>query len=1174
LNPDNHYIQAICKDLENDPTSSLTVTGLRGAAPALFLTEMIAATRHTLFCVVPNDQIGITLEQDLGLFTEVPVLFYPAYDIPPYTPLSPDRNSIAARLSSLYTLFTAQEPIIFIASAEAILRKVMTPESISGLAELLMVGEDIEQVTLSRRLVSLGYEQASLVQSVGQFSVRGGIVDIFSPGFDAPLRLDFFGDTIESMRHFDPISQRSIADAGEVILLPAHECLYPSGDNQDKNHLERFDHFSDLLGWQREQSGQLESILQDQRYFPGIEFFLPFFHEKLAIPLDFVPSKSLVILFDPIEIQRSMDLTRERIETNFQESQNTSTIALPPDELFCPLGELHSSIQEMATISLFDFTTQEMEKSSTYKITSGNHLLIKQELEIQRRSQGLLPPLAKVIGDWLEREEPVSIACRSDRHAKHLAELLHQHHLPVSIKETPMDLSDQQPDVLSIYPHPISQGFDLPDINLHVLSESELFGEPRLGPRKRKRRKEAGAPVRFEELHSGDIVVHEEHGLGTYKGMISMEVGGVGKDFLLMVYKDDEKLYVPVDRLRSITKYKGLTDKKPKINRLGGKKWGAVKSKVKEAVWKVAQDLLKLYAKRQLIEGKQFSQPDSLYEELEESFPFEETQGQQKAINDILQDLTSSSCMDRLVCGDVGYGKTEVAMRAAFKVVADKYQVAVLVPTTVLAEQHTESFRERFAGFPVKIHCLNRFRSKAEQKETLKGLKDGKVDIVIGTHRLLSKDVDFGRLGLLIVDEEHRFGVANKEKLKRLRVGLDVLTLTATPIPRTLQMSLLGVRDLSVISTPPAHRRSVKTFVAKYDDLVIKEAVTRELQRKGQVFVVHNRVQSIHEMARSIQKLVPQARVAVAHGQLPGKELEEIMVSFVRREVDVLVCTTIIESGLDIPNANTIVITRADRLGLAEIYQLRGRVGRSREQAFAYLLVPSMDGLSKDAKQRLQALMDYNELGGGFKLAMSDLQIRGGGNILGESQSGQIAAVGYDLYLDLLQKTVEDLKRKQQTGEHDETIDIEPEINLQLAAFFPDSYITDANQRYVAYRRISFLATHEELNDFESELADRYGPLPAEAKNLITVISLRLDLQKAQVVRLEKGDGNLVFSFHEQTVIKPESIFALMKRGLYRARLLPDSRLVAELPKDKQIDPIQVAEEILHALLKNNAKLS
>ncbi len=627
---------------------------------------------------------------------------------------------------------------------------------------------------------------------------------------------------------------------------------------------------------------------------------------------------------------------------------------------------------------------------------------------------------------------------------------------------------------------------------------------------------------------------------------------------------------MPVDRINTISKYNGLTDKAPVLSRLGSKAWSITKQKVQEAVWKVAQHLLTLYARRKVITGTAFSRPDALFQELEESFAYDETPGQIKAITEVMHDLTTEQCMDRLVCGDVGFGKTEVAIRAAFKVAADGYQVAILVPTTVLAEQHVATFKERLQGFPVTIDCLNRFRSSAEQRQILKDLAAGKIDIIIGTHRLLSKDVVFKRLGLLIIDEEHRFGVTHKERLKMLRTGIDVLTLTATPIPRTLQMSLLGVRDLSVINTPPVNRQSVKTFIAKYSELVIKEAIVRELQRGGQVFLVHNRVHSIHDLAFKVQKLVPEAKIAVAHGQMPGKNLEEIMVSFVRKEVNVLICTTIIESGLDIPNANTIIINRADRMGLAEIYQLRGRVGRSKEQAYAYLLVPSLELLSKDAKQRLRALMDYNELGGGFKLALSDLQIRGGGNILGESQSGTIAAVGYDLYLDLLQRTVEDLKRHGEFGEGGggpaESAEIDPEINLKVSAFIPEEYIPDLDQRYIAYRRIASVASELEAVDLQEEFVDRYGHLPPATMNLFNVVTLKLELKKLKISKLEEAPSALVISFANNTPASPERILLYVEHHKKTARLTPDSRLVVKVPTASTESIFDTVRKILRSL--------
>jgi transcription-repair coupling factor (superfamily II helicase) len=716
---------------------------------------------------------------------------------------------------------------------------------------------------------------------------------------------------------------------------------------------------------------------------------------------------------------------------------------------------------------------------------------------------------------------------------------------------------------------PISEGFDLQltsTMQLHVLSENELFGERRLGPRK-KRRPAREDLLRFDELDRGDIVVHREHGLGIYQGLVTLTFKEISNDFLEIHYQGEDKLFVPVDRLNSISKYKGISDKRPKLDKLGSKTWLHTKKKIKESVWQVAQDLLKLHAKRELQKGLAFSQPGELFHELEESFSFDETSGQQKAISDVLDDLTSGQIMDRLICGDVGYGKTEVAVRAAFKAIEDGFQVAMLVPTTVLAEQHAKTFLERFAGFPVLVESINRFRSQAEQKAILRNLKAGKLDMIIGTHRLLSKDVHFKRLGLLIIDEEHRFGVSHKEKVKRFKAEVNVLTLSATPIPRTLQLSLLGIRDLSVINTPPEQRRPIKTFVARYDELVIKEAITRELQRGGQTFLVHNRVRSIEEMARKVEKLTPQARIAVAHGQMAAKQLEEIMVNFVSKAIDVLICTTIIESGLDIASANTIIITRADRLGLAEIHQLRGRVGRSSEQSYAYLLVPSLDGLAKEAKERLRALLDHSELGGGFKLAMSDLQIRGGGNILGVSQSGHIAAVGYDLYLELLQNTVSDLKR--QAADEEIVEIIEPEINLQISAYIPETYIVDTPQRYIAYRKIASIIDAIQLQDLKEELQDRYGPLPGETQNLFDMMSLKIKMKKIMITKLEQGKDMLVFSFHEKTDIGPQKILDLVKMSKNSIRFSPDARLLAPLSSQVSHSPqaiLHTANEIVDYL--------
>ena len=1163
--------------IHSQETPCLQVEGLRGSAPALLAARTASITGRPVFCVVPSENDAANLEQDLNLFSEMPVYLYPGYEIPPYTPLSPDPVTVAARLATLYNVINTSGPFIFISSAEALLRRVLPKEQISSLTELVIQNEEANPDQLCERLINGGYEHVALVQTVGEFSVRGGIIDIFSPASDYPVRLDFFGDTVESIRYFDPITQRSIEELNEIVLLPARDILYPTKQVQQSTDTAlAFRTLANKENWNKDDVSRITERLNQRNTFPGIEFFIPLFYRNPVAPFDYLPENALTVVVEPLEVVKSIQLTWERIEANYQEAVDLQKPAFPPATLFLSETELTSSLNRKQSILISDFDLQASRFFPSnnaqaifqkHTVTSNDHMLLQQHIGLHRKKSGLLQPLTEKISEWMSQGEIICFGCHSEKHARHMKELLSQHGLSATFRKAPLLQSHLEPEKVLLYDVSINRGFDLAYEKLHFLSESELFGEQRLGRLKRKKKREAASGLRFEELRNGEIVVHRAHGLGVYNGLTHLTVNNIANDFIEIIYQGDDKLFVPIDQIGAISKYKGLTDKKPALDKLGSKSWAATKNKVQQAVWKVAQDLLDLYARRQLAQGKNFTKPDELYYELEESFPFDETPGQLQAINDVIADLTSEQPMDRLVCGDVGYGKTEVAVRAAFKVVLDGFQVAVLVPTTVLAEQHAETFRDRLKGFPIRIESLNRFRSTTSQKKIISELSAGKIDIIIGTHRLLSKDVVFKKLGLLIIDEEHRFGVTHKEKLKKLRTNVDVLTLTATPIPRTLQMSLLGIRDLSVISSPPEHRRSVKTFIARYDDLVIKEAITRELQRGGQVFVVHNRVQSIQDMAFKVQKAAPAARVAVAHGQMPPKKLEEIMVHFVNREVDVLVCTTIIESGLDIPNANTIVITRADRLGLAEIYQLRGRVGRSREQAYAYLLVPSLDGLSKDAKQRLRALMDYNDLGGGFKLAMSDLQIRGGGNILGGSQSGHIAAVGYDLYLDLLQKTVTDLKRKDVT-DFTTVEEIDPEINLRLSAYIPESYVEDNNQRYIAYRKITGIANDEEILDLKDEFVDRYGTLPVEIDNLFEIISLKLELRALKIVKLEQGMDTLVFTFLDQTPVSPEKILDLVNRSKNKIRFTPEAKLIVNVKKINS--PREILTEIrkvLHAIM-------
>jgi transcription-repair coupling factor (superfamily II helicase) len=1138
----------------------VSVTGLRGASPAVVASSL--AENRPVCCIVADEHQVQILEQDLRLFTDRSVLQYPGHETPPYTPLSPDQQTTATRLSSLYR-FKEGAGGILVTSIEALLRRIMPSSLLTSSVEYVEAGEDCDQDELLQSLVYLGYEKVALAQTIGDFSLRGGIIDIFPPPFmvdantlhEGPIRLDFFGDTIDSLRSFDPFTQRSTGEIDEATLLPVADILISSDKKEQRAVARKLQELSDSENWESVEAARIAQRSGSGMRFAGMEFFLPLYYAKQNVAsssvFDFFPENTRLVLVDSEGIIQSMNLSLERIEKNFASALKSRSPALLPDQIFLGAGSVE---KELARFDQFRVTDFPKETDQIVEFNSNNHRLLKQDISLKRAKHGLLAPLTEQVLNWQNQGDQVVICCRSPRHTKNLAELLTRHNNQVELLVPPLNLKElgrqKKSGILHLCDYPLSSGFSLPENKFHLLSESELFGEMRIGGKSKKAQK--GEPVRFTELNEGDIIVHRDHGLGIYRGLSTIDFQSVTNDFMLIEYRDGDKLYLPVDRLNLISRYQGLSDRDPKMDKLGTQAWKITTAKVKEEVWKVAHELLNIYAKREIKEGRQFSPPGALFNELEESFAFDETPGQAQSITDVIEDLTSDKPMDRLVCGDVGYGKTEVAIRAAFKVVEDGFQVAILVPTTVLAEQHAKTFAERLEGFPVTISCLNRFRTSAEQRKLVAELGKGTIDIVIGTHRLLSKDVLFKNIGLLIIDEEHRFGVAHKEKLKKMRAEVDILTLTATPIPRTLQMSLLSIRDLSVISTPPEHRRPVKTFVARFDELVIKEAVTKELRRGGQVFFVHNRVKSINKMATMVQELVPEARIAVAHGQMGGKELEEIMVSFVNKKVDVLVATTIIESGLDIPSANTIIINRADMLGLAEIYQLRGRVGRSTVQSFAYLLVPSGDHLSKDSRERLRALMDCNELGGGFKLAMSDLQIRGGGNLLGISQSGNIAAIGYDLYLDLLQKTVADLKA--QAANDDGTSisdDLDPEVKLQLSSFIPEAYIPDISQRYITYRRIAALVNSppEAQEDLKDELVDRYGQLPLETITLLRVIDLKRELASLRISKLEQGRDSIVFSFMDDTSLSPEMLLNYLQtystpKKCKPPKFTPDGRLV------------------------------
>jgi len=742
-----------------------------------------------------------------------------------------------------------------------------------------------------------------------------------------------------------------------------------------------------------------------------------------------------------------------------------------------------------------------------------------------------------------------------------LRELLANYNYQLPLVETSLPpLMERTDFAQAIICGQLNHGFRMPEAGLVVVTFDEIFGTQKRQPAGTTKRHPSHFLTSLSELKQDDFVVHLDHGIGVYRGLKFLQVAGVGGEFLHLEYEGGDRLYLPVDRINMVQKYIGGDGAQPALDRLGGTSWEKVKAKARKSIFAMAEELVQLYALREAREGTAFASPDAMYQEFEAAFEYEETPDQQRAIDETLAGMQNKKPMDRLICGDVGYGKTEVAMRAAFLAVEGGKQVAVLAPTTILAQQHLQTFRHRFRNHPVRIEMVSRFLTNKEIAEILQDMATGKVDIVIGTHRLLQKDVEFKNLGLVIIDEEHRFGVVHKERLKKLRQLVDVLSLTATPIPRTLHMSLVGIRDLSIIETPPVDRLAIQTYVTRYDDRLIRDAILREIDRSGQVFFLHNRVETIDRLALKLAELVPEAKFAVAHGQMRPKELEKVMLDFFNNQTQVLVCSAIIESGLDFPNANTIIINRADRFGLAQLYQLRGRVGRSHRHAYAYLLIPGEQAITPDAEKRLRALQEIDGLGGGFKLAMHDLEIRGAGNLLGEQQSGQIHAVGFELYTEMMEKAIQELK-----GE-DVLPEVDPEIRLGIPAYFPDSYIPDANQRLYFYKRLASLRDDQELAELKEEIIDRFGPYTTVVENLFLVMNLRRTLKEFLVQQISVADGRVYLLFHPESPVKVDKVLELIQKQKNRFRLMPDGRL-SFAPKNLDWEPlVEEVSELLRSI--------
>jgi transcription-repair coupling factor (superfamily II helicase) len=1101
-------------NLLSQKEKSLTLTGITGSRKAYIAANLFLNSDVPLVIILPDRKKALHFIDELDFFlpeVKQSIIYFPSYNILPFKSLSFNSQTAANRTSALYRLLTNQtKNYIFVTYIDTFLQKVIPKQNLSNSCELIINGEEISRDDLIIRLEETGYKRTSLVEETGDYAVRGGIIDVFSAGEIKPARVEFFGDLVESLRTFSPVTQRGLNELEEYTIIPANEAVV---DNDSLVHVLA------RLRKAAKKSKLNKSILQnyitqirENKRFDGIEGLLSIVYLKLNSLFDYIPQNALLLLDSP-ENQKAAALDfQKKIELNFKNAQLQNRLCVDIETLFNQYQKVKREINSRTLLIFKELEIYEKSQSSDFINFNKNQFFDNTNLCLSLREKISSDNLFKPLIEWFElnlnNRLSTIIVCTTDSQIKRIAKLLQPYGIePEYINKYSLD-NNNKTGIFFVKGF-IESGFIHKENKIAFITEKEIFGPKQRLKRSRTRRDIKSEFITHEELKIDDIVVHQIHGIGCYQGLATILIDGISADFILIVFQDDDKLYVPVDRMEMIEKYIGIDGYTPILDKIGGKTWEKSKAKAKQEVEKLAGDLLNLYAERKIKNGYSFSKSDESFDDFETSFQYEETSDQQQAIDDVILDMEDKKPMDRLICGDVGYGKTEVAMRASYKAVNDGKQVAIVVPTTILAEQHLATFKERFESYPVNIESLSRFKSRKEQNFVIKNTSAGRIDILIGTHRLLQKDIAFKSLGLLIIDEEQRFGVKHKEKLKQKRKTIDVLALTATPIPRTLHLSLTGMRDISVISTPPEDRRPIISYICEQDDTIAADAVRKEIARRGQVFYVHNSIKSINKTAENIKKLVPEARVDVAHGRLTENILEKVMYKFVNQEIDVLVCTTIIESGLDIPSANTMIIDKADRFGLSQIYQLRGRIGRGEEQAYAYLFIPDQSMMTRDGKKRLAALMEHRDLGSGFQIAMKDLQIRGAGTALGASQSGHIAAVGYDMFLKLLDHAVKDLK-----GETFEEI-LEPEINISMSAYLPDDYISSIELRLTIYRRLAKIKQLTEILKIKTELIDRFGKLPNHAENMLLKIMLRVLCIKSGIERIDLNPNTLTIIFSE-----------------------------------------------------------
>ena len=1180
----------------------ISISGLiTGSARALTIAALQRETKRLFAVVAPANRDLEPWERDLRFWycalagtkeCDDEVLLLPASESDPYAGSSPHAETLEKRALTLWRL-TRQSPDLLLLTSRALARRTVAPEEIARGGALLKRDEDYSPEDLVEKLVASGYVRQDPVSAVGEYSMRGGILDVWSPGTPSPVRLEFFGDTIDSIREFDPETQLSTEQLKTVEIAPMRELAVMSTDFSLWADAAR-EHWNDprYLRALRDRTG----FADEGEAFPGWEWLMPLVLNARSSIFDYLKDAVLVV-DEPSSVESFMSDVYQSLSDRFAETDAADDIALPPQEIYLEPDELRSRINahqrlELRTLGRAAAETDQALalEAEAPKVQLGRNRAPRIPLflfptaekateidwpaQSAMRYHGRLADLATDIRHDLADGKTTLFVMPSHGVAERIVEILNEYEITAEFgSDSAPDASDRAVGQVVVSVGKLSAGFELPKAGLSVHVESDLFddaddhalerqrpeGRSQKVEGKRKRSRTASFLSDFRDLKPGDFVVHIDHGIARFGGLQVLNLGPRSGEFMLLYYADDAKLFVPVERLDLVQRYSSAEGHQPQLDRLGGIGWQKTKAKAKRAMRDMADELLRLYAERKLVGGYSFAADTPWQREFEDGFEYVLTPDQETAIEDVKHDMEEPTPMDRLLCGDVGYGKTEVAMRAAFKSVMEGKQAAVLTPTTVLAYQHFDTFRSRFAPFPVKVELLSRFRSPKEQKEVVKRVENGEIDVIIGTHRLLSKDVQFKELGLVVIDEEQRFGVTHKERLKQLKKKVDVLTLSATPIPRTLNMSLSGLRDMSLIETPPRDRLAIQTQVVQFSESVIKSAIELELGRGGQVFFIHNRVETIETIAALVQRLVPQARVATGHGQMNEKEMEKVMLDFIEHKYDILVATTIIENGIDIPRANTIIINRADQYGLSQLYQLRGRVGRSNRRAYAYLLIPGEQELTPIARRRLAAIREFSDLGAGFRIAALDLELRGAGNLLGGQQSGHMDALGFDLYTQMLERTVSELRGE---AVEDET---SVSINLGVDVAIPEDYINDMGQRLRTYKRVSSAQDEETLSAIHTETRDRYGRLPEPVEQLFAYARLRRLAEQLGVISIDRTPDGLAIKFTEKARISLDKLQEFIS-ATEIVTFSPNGILRMTLNEEEKDQILQVAFDTLRRL--------